>query len=42
MLTMKATSIATMKHAQRDLAKTLAEYDKFKKYKMKTTISNFF
>jgi hypothetical protein len=35
----RARSLSTMKRAQRDLAKTQAEYEMFKKYKMRTTIS---
>jgi len=32
-------SLSTMKRAQKELAKTQAEYDKFKKYKARTAIS---
>ena len=35
----RARSLGTMKRAQRELAKTQAEYDKFKKYKVRTAIS---
>jgi hypothetical protein len=34
----RARSLSTMKSAQKELAKTLAEYDKFKKYKTRTAI----
>jgi hypothetical protein len=34
-----ARSLSTMKRAQRELAKTQAEYDKFKEYKARTAIS---
>jgi hypothetical protein len=36
---MRARSWSTMKRAQKELAKTLVEYDKFKKYKTRTAIS---
>jgi hypothetical protein len=35
----RATCLSTMKRAQRELAKTRAEYDEFKKYKARTAIS---
>ena len=35
----RATCLSTIKRAERDLEKTLVEYDKFKKYKMRTAIS---
>ena len=35
----RARSLSTMKRAQKELAKTQAEYDKFKQYKMRTAIS---
>jgi hypothetical protein len=35
----RAISPNAMKRAQKDLTKTQAEYDKFKKYKARTTIS---
>ena len=38
-LFIRATSLATMKRAQRDLAKTLAEYDKHKEFKQRTAIT---
>jgi hypothetical protein len=34
-----ARSLSTMKRAQKELAKTQAEYDKFKEYKTRTAIS---
>jgi hypothetical protein len=34
-----ARILSGMKQSKRELAKTLAEYDKFKKYKMRTAIS---
>jgi hypothetical protein len=34
----RARSLSTMKRAQKELAKTQAEYDKFKQYKAKTAI----
>jgi len=36
----RARILSGMKRAKRELAKTQAEYDKFKKYKMRTAISN--
>jgi hypothetical protein len=38
-LFIRATSLSTMKRAKRDLAMTLAEYDKFLEYKARTAIS---
>lgn len=35
----RARSRSTMKRAQKELAKTLAEYELFKRYKMRTAIS---
>jgi hypothetical protein len=35
----RARSLSTMKRAQKELAKTQVEYDKFKQYKMRTAIS---
>jgi hypothetical protein len=36
---MRARCLSNMRRAQRELAETQAEYDKFKKYKMRTVIS---
>jgi hypothetical protein len=38
-LFIRATSLATMKRAQRDLAKTQAEYEEFLKFKQKSAIT---
>jgi hypothetical protein len=38
-LFIRATSLSTMKKAKRDLAKTLAEYEEFRRYKDRTAIS---
>jgi hypothetical protein len=35
----RARILSGLKKSKRDLTKTLAEYDKFKKYKMRTAIS---
>jgi hypothetical protein len=35
----RARSLSTMKRTQKEMAKTQAEYDKFKKYKTRTAIS---